>query len=476
MLVERFSNINVLIDHINHSIESGDKDITKENVKQLIKNNRDLFFENPHCKMIAPCLRTLAEQLVCPTLDAGTVEYSKKLLNMASIIEHGKGGFVDVVQEWASADKKDWHEFETKSAKISLEKIEQLIDNHYSLWSSYNPSIGQSIRGLGERIKKEFPADEYAQRLAEKCFSIAELNVLPDEVVLEILHQVPPAKMGGIAVASQTFHQLVDVARIDGINKHKQRVCELGFKSAEEAVNYFTHPSRAKKIKYLDFTGMPIQNNDQLEKLLTSCPNMTALIIPGSAVSGDALKHLQHVPGLTMLDISACEKLELDALKHLKHVPELAILDISSSCRFEADALKHLEHIPHLTELNVPSACWLEADALKHLQHTPGLKGLDMSYCTQLAPDALKHLQHTSMLAMLNIDSCKKLEPDALKNLLHVPGLITLDISCCTQLAPDALEHLQHVPALTTLVLFGCTQLESSARENLQHTSKKILF
>ena len=242
-------------------------------------------------------------------------------------------------------------------------------------------------------------------------------------------------------------------------NGNRPRFKALGFKSAEEVIKFLINSPEKDRIKYVNFKGLPL-NNEQFEKLIKNCPNLHHIEIRKSLLSGDILKHLANLTNLQFLNISGCDQLEADALKHLAGQNNLQFLDISECDQFEADALKHLTKLMGLLSLNISGCYQLEEDALKHLANLKNLQSLTIRWCDQLERDILKYLANLKNLQSLDIAWCTQLESDALKHLVNLKKLQSLTIEGCTQLEKNSLKYLENLENLQFLDISDCDQLE----------------
>ena len=316
----------------------------------------------------------------------------------------------------------------------------------------------------------EVIADYCSQIIKVHPVSQDPIAILRQDVSSPILRELPCHNLARFRTVTTLWNEPCYKAQIEAINTRSLSVKEVlgkNFTAAQAVDLFIKHPHRSL-LTFADFTGFNDFDNACLERLTKNCPNLRHLSIPYSRISGDALKHLEHVKGLLTLNIKSCYRLESDALKHLKHVKGLQSLNIAHCYGQEADALKHLEHVTGLQSLNIAHCYQLEADALKHLEHVKNLLSLNTRNCYALKPDALKHLEHVKGLLALNIESCVQLEPDALKHLEHVKGLQSLNIENSYQLEADALKHLEHVRSLQNLLIVGCHQLEYSESKLLE--------
>ncbi|MCE5318990.1 MAG: hypothetical protein LLG04_16710 [Parachlamydia sp.] len=248
------------------------------------------------------------------------------------------------------------------------------------------------------------------------------------------------------------------------INEKKLPLKDL-FETSAQAVTFLTQSSIRDQVKYLDFTGLTL-DDVQFKQIVENCPNLTHLILWDSKISKDVLKHLRLVPKLVHLSLSFCTQLDPDSLKYLQYVPNLLELDISGCDQLHSDSLRYLRHVPLLRALIVLN-CPLQKDALQHLKFVPALRVLDISLCRELEADTLKHLKHVPELLKLSLTGCGSLESDALKSLVFVPKLRKLLMPGCTQFTPNSLNNLSHVSSLSALSIQDWSQL--SSLEFLKH-------
>jgi len=226
-------------------------------------------------------------------------------------------------------------------SKEKLNKVENFIkDNQdWMLQGMRNPALeGVDMRvrmeKLAEKIKKiEGSLDSEVAKTLDQY--LKEVPSLPQELWGKIIimeadgeKENEVRKFGQRAPISKGFKTLAENERINLINKNKLRLVDLGFQSAEEAVNFLINSDAKNKINYLNFDDLPI-NNEQFEKLTKNCPNLNHLEIKNSLLYGEALKHLERIKDLMSLNIRGCYQLEADALKHLEHIKNLTSLNIS---------------------------------------------------------------------------------------------------------------------------------------------------
>lgn len=364
---------------------------------------------------------------------------------------------------------KEIKKFNNPKTTLTNEQITKFLKNNKG-WLQHGMNhphlgMGELLKSLKGRIEKSndpslAPA---LKTVSNKLKQIRDVRALHSDLLAEVLEKNTAVEGRRAARVSKTYQiasQKTGIKVIKNINERKIPLKTM-FQNADEAVKYLVGSLNKEQIEYLDFDGLPL-NDVQFEKIVKNCPNLTFLNIKGSTISGDALKNLQFVPHLTLLNIEACQTLGEDGLKNLKFVPGLHSLNISNT-GFDVEALRNLQHVPNLANLIMQRTDY----NLQHLHFVPLLLSLDLAGCHVLESDALSHLQFVPHLQSLNIARCNNLEKDALKNLKFVPKLTSLSMVGITHFHEDALKYLRFVLALTSLNLGRC-QLEEHALRRLE--------
>lgn len=138
---------------------------------------------------------------------------------------------------------------------------------------------------------------------------------LPEDVLSEIQSKLSPLEVEGLRTVDKVWNEVAPQAQIKSINEGRLPLRKaLEGMSAEQAVDWLTAHPNCNKLEYADFTGFIDFDNDCLQKLTDNCPNLKHLFIPNCEISGDALKHLTHVPGLQSLDVSWCLRVQTERI------------------------------------------------------------------------------------------------------------------------------------------------------------------
>lgn len=341
-------------------------------------------------------------------------------------------------------------------AKVSAQAIVEFVKKHDLLIKKAPHLVHDSLDALNRQVQLLGEPYLAAAQAVKPYLRATGIESVPLPYMISKIFPATTSGLGKIAPVCKNWQALSDAVRIHYINEQKLPLNKW-FKNPAQAVAFFTHSPLREQVRHLDFTSFPI-DDDQLQKILESCPNVTHLILFDNNVTGDFLKHLRNVTKLIHLNIQFCSQLDPDSLKYLQHVPLLQDLNVAGCDQLEPDFLRNLRHVPLLRSLIVQS-CPLKNDDLRHLNLVPQLTVLDVSLCRELAADSLKNLAHVPLLLELYLAGCGSLATDSLKHLAFVRSLVKLSVSGCIQFTPESFHYLSHVGSLLSLNASHCEQL-----------------
>ena len=357
------------------------------------------------------------------------------------------------------------YEQQIRSTPSDVDKVVKFINDNQE-WMGFlaqHPSENRKpVKKLSERLREIGSVE--AKEAANTIDQYLDVSLVYVSMKVDLPHtgtNMCNTEMGETLASSsqnaKSMRQLSAEVTIDSINKN--RLKDLGFKNAEEAITFLINSPEKDRVKYVNFEQLPL-NNEQFEKLTKNCPNLLHIEIPGSLISCDSLKHLAYLTELQTLNIAWCEQLERDALKHLANLTNLQSLSIGYCTQLERNALKHIANLKNLQSLTIRGCSQLERDALKHIANLTNLQSLNIRWCDQLEWDALKYIGNLKKLQSLDIGCCRQLQSDALKHIAKLTELQWLSIESCTQLQRDALKHIAKLTKLQWLSIEGCHQFE----------------
>ena len=268
-----------------------------------------------------------------------------------------------------------------RSTAADIDNVVAFINGNPD-WMNFlieNPKENREpVKGLSERLRQIGSAEgkEVAKMIDQSLardVSLTRKVSLVKDAMKEILRHTggdlrDPEMRRALANVSQTskgMRQLSDEVRIELINEHL-KFKDIGFKSAEEVVRFLINSPAKDRIKYVNFEGMCV-NNEQFEKLINNCPNLQHIEIPWILFSSNPLKRLKHLlklENLQALFIGQGRTLESDA-------------------ESESDALKHLANLINLQSLNIEGCAQLERDGLKRLANLKNLQSLNIERCIE---------------------------------------------------------------------------------------------
>ncbi|MCE5318296.1 MAG: hypothetical protein LLG04_13170 [Parachlamydia sp.] len=331
--------------------------------------------------------------------------------------------------------------------KITPEAIVTFVTTHALLIDQAPHLVRDSLNALNKQVRlMGEPYQKAASAVDVVANKIANLPLpLPKNF------PITKSELSKISTVCSKWRAV----HVDYINENKLPLNKW-FKDPAKAVAFLTLPTVRDHVKHLDFTSLPL-DEDQLQKVLENCPNVTHLILYDHNIKGDFLKNIRNVPKLVHLSITECTQLDDDSMKYLHYVPQLLELNVGGCDQFTPDSFCNLEHVPLLRSL-LASGC-LKKDALQYLKFVKALRVLDISLCRDLVADGLKHLVHVPHLLELILSGCGSLETDFLKHLAHVRLLNKLSLSGCIQFPPESLNCLSQLRLLRWLSVQDCSQL-----------------
>ena len=334
---------------------------------------------------------------------------------------------------------QDWMNFLVENSKENREPVKKLSER---------------LRRIGSAEGKEI-AKMIDQSLARDVSLTRKVSLVKDAMKEVLRHTVGDLRdlemrraLANASQASKGMRQLSDEVRIEVINDNHLKFNELGFKTAEEAINFLIHSPARERLEYVNFDGLPLLSNKQFEVLITHCPNLQHIEIPKSLVYGDSLKYLAKLKNLKSLNIAGCVQLEKDSLKYLANLNKLQSLTMEGCDQLE---VKYLSSLINLQSLTLRWCTQLEDADLQCIANLINLKLLNIGHCTRLERNALKRIEKLINLQSLTIEGCIQLKEDALKPLVHLVNLQLLDISGCEQFEDDTLDYLVNLNKLQTI-------------------------
>ena len=299
----------------------------------------------------------------------------------------------------------------TRSTLTDVDKVIKFINDNQELmcFLAEHPSeIREPVKKLSERLRQiESTVKEAANTIDQYLNAVSLVHDARKADLPQTGKDMCDLEMkNALASASQiakSMQQPYAEVTIEEINENHPRFEDLGFEDAEEAITFLINSPEKDRLKYVNFEGLPL-NNEQFEKLTKNCPNLLHIEIPGSLLTGDSFKHIANLTELQSLNISGCYKLKSDALKHIANLTNLQSLFIRYCTQLERNALKYIENLVKL-------------------------KSLFISGCSQLAKNTLKYLENLEIL-YLDIVDCNQFEIDDLKLLANLKRLQSLEIGC----------------------------------------------
>ena len=278
------------------------------------------------------------------------------------------------------------------STPADIDKVVKFINDNQE-WMSFlaqHPGeIREPVKMLSERLREigSVEGKEAANRIDQ--YLIDDVFFAHGVMKVDLPHtgkyMCDPEMENALASAyvDESIQEIYKDVTIEEINEYLPRFRDLGFRDADEVITFLINSPEKENLIYINFDGLPL-NNDQFENLIKNCPNLLYIEIPGSLLSGDALKHIANLTELQALNIEGCRQLESDALRHIVNLKKLRSLVISLCDQLEADSLKHLANLTSLQELHFGRCNQFEGDALKYLMNIKSLHVLLIKGCKQL--------------------------------------------------------------------------------------------
>jgi len=150
---------------------------------------------------------------------------------------------------------------------------------------------------------------------------------------------------------------------------------------------------------------------------LRAAPNLTTLDLAGaSQVSNEGLHAVGLFTGLIKLDLSRCPQITREGIVHLRNLLNLTYLDLSRNPLVDNKSVTSLCDLQRLSTLNLARTAITDI-ALAHIGDILSLLYLDLSYCERITDRGLLHLRRLKKLAYLNVSGCKRLTPRGISRL-----------------------------------------------------------
>jgi uncharacterized protein YjbI with pentapeptide repeats len=349
----------------------------------------------------------------------------------------------------------------SKVEGIHLQYINKLINNNLRLILSQTgnndtaPQLKKAMLDLSQRIfKEECGSDANNLAFEVQCYA---MGLFEEVSYLESEFPEDPLKCIFLNLLQQSYTPYQNInsglKETTWVSKNwqkssnevkKERVCREGIslrkvtncQTATEAVEFIIK----NKLTAANLSDYPDLTDDDLTKLIKSCPNLNSLYISSSKITEEKLAEgLKKLTQLRHLDLSNCRQITGDKLAEaLKTLTQLQHLNLSWCHEITGDKL---------------------AEALKTLTQ---LRHLDLSQCVQITEDKLvEALKTLTQLQHLDLHFCQQITgywlTETLKTLTQ---LRQLDLSYCEQITEDKLaEALKALTQLRNLKLRGCRHI-----------------
>ena len=287
---------------------------------------------------------------------------------------------------------------------------------------------------------------------------------LPDEVVLQIIMDLPLKQIGRLRQTNKRLYAIGGEALALKISQENIPLSDLGFKSPAQIKGFLNSLGQdsCKKIQNLNLKDISI-DIEFLKELSQLTPNLKNLDLSNYRQITDAwLQHIARFQQLQTLDLTQCRLITDAGLGHLADLRELQNLNLSDCSKLTDVGLKLLTtSFRKLRRLDL-SGCNKITDAgLLGIASLTLLQSLCLNGCEQVTGAGLEHFANTlKELQNIEFNGCDQLNDDGLKFLARLTWLKSLDIGACWNITDTGLGYIAaSLKELQSLGLGGCSQI-----------------
>ncbi|XP_030625860.1 F-box/LRR-repeat protein 7 [Chanos chanos] len=317
-----------------------------------------------------------------------------------------------------------------------------------------------------------------------KCPHPAFIDLLPDQVLLQILAHLPTPQLCRCARVCRRWYNLAwdprlwRSIRLTGEQLH-----------ADRALRVLTHrlcqdtPNVCLTLETVVASGCRRLTDRGLHAVAQSCPELRRLEVASCYnVSNEAVfEVVSRCPNLEHLDVSGCPKvtcisLTQEATLQLSplHGQQISIryLDMTDCFSLEDEGLRTIAaHCPRLTHLYLRRCAYLTDDAMRQLAlHCPAVRELSLSDCRLIGDFGLREVARLEgQLRYLSVAHCVRITDVGVRYVArYCPRLRYLNARGCEGLTDHGLGHLaRSCPKLRSLDVGKCPLVSDAGLEML---------
>mgnify|MGYP000066162592 CR=1 FL=1 len=202
---------------------------------------------------------------------------------------------------------------------------------------------------------------------------------------------------------------------------------------------------------------------------LRALPELAGLLLHWAGISDAALRYLESLAKLSVLELRECKHITGSGLLHLRAAPNLTTLDLAGASQFTDTGVQAVGLCTGLTKLDLSRCPQIARQGIVHLRHLLNLTYLDLSRNPQVDDRGVTPLCDLQRLSTLNL-ARTAITDTGLSHIGDIPGLLYLDLSHCERITDRGLSHLRRLKKLAYLNVSGCKRLTTRGINRLSRS------
>jgi len=191
---------------------------------------------------------------------------------------------------------------------------------------------------------------------------------------------------------------------------------------------------------------------------LRALPELAGLLLHWAGISDAALRYLESLPKLEVLELRECKHISGSGLLHLRAAPNLVTLDLAGASKFNDTGVQAIGMCAGLTKVDLSRCPKITHQGIVHLRNLFNLTYLDLSGNPQVDDKGVTPLCDLQRLSTLNL-SRTAITDIGLAHIGDIPALLYLDLSHCERITDRGISHLRRLKKLAYLNVSGCKRL-----------------
>lgn len=207
---------------------------------------------------------------------------------------------------------------------------------------------------------------------------------------------------------------------------------------------------------------------------LRALPELAGLLLHWAGVSDAALRYLESLTKLEVLELRECKHISGSGLLHLRAAPNLVMLDLAGASKFNDTGVQAIGLCTGLTKIDLSRCPQITRQGIVHLRNLLNLTYLDLSRNPLVDDKGVTPLCDLQRLSTLNL-ARTAITDIGLSHIGDIPALLYLDLSNCERITDRGLSHLRRLKKLAYLNVSGCKRLTQHGISRLARSGLFIM-